>query len=150
MPKTKVHDIEVCRTGFAVRTIKVRAQSRPEAIAKALDKAGNEVFSEHASEYSVPGETTDKGEIILTEPLPLEVVHDLQRKNLQVSGAVAVQLAQMFGRSLDSFLDYIGERLTGANCLVNVDYTIVGYASDAIYIRVFGDGSSYLAAVETT
>lgn len=144
MPKNTEHEIEVCRAGYGVRTTKVSAPSRHEAIAKALGQAGDELFSEHASEYCVPGETTDKGEIILTEPLPLESLQEMQRKSGGASGVVSVEMEQLFGRNLDSFLDYIARLLAGDNALDNVDYTVVGHTARGLCIRVSGDASSCL------
>lgn len=46
-------NVEVCRTGYAVREIKVRAVTQKQAEEKALDEAGSYDFNEHASDYSV-------------------------------------------------------------------------------------------------
>lgn len=50
MPK---FDIEVTRTGIGFATIRVEAQSQQEAELKALDEAGNHLYSEKASEYEL-------------------------------------------------------------------------------------------------
>lgn len=46
-------DVTVTRTSYAVRTIKVEADSESQAYTNALDEAGNHVFSEHAAKYYV-------------------------------------------------------------------------------------------------
>lgn len=45
------YDVEVVRTGYAVRTIRVTARSVKEARQIAEEHAGNESFSEHSSDY---------------------------------------------------------------------------------------------------
>jgi len=46
-------DVTVSRTGYSVRTITVEANTEDEAYAAALENAGGECFSEHASKYEV-------------------------------------------------------------------------------------------------
>lgn len=50
MPK---YEIEVCRIGYAVRTIEIEAENASDAAAKALESAGNYDFNEHTSEYDI-------------------------------------------------------------------------------------------------
>lgn len=45
--------VTVVRTAYASLDIAVDADNEEQAKAKALDDAGNHLFSEHASEYSV-------------------------------------------------------------------------------------------------
>ncbi len=44
-------EVAVSRTGCSIKTIQVEAATPEEAIKLALDKAGDEVFSEHTSTY---------------------------------------------------------------------------------------------------
>jgi hypothetical protein len=58
-------DIEVTRTGIGFATIRVEAQSRQEAEFKALDEAGNHLFSEKVGEYELTnGKAIDQSEKI--------------------------------------------------------------------------------------
>lgn len=52
MPKFKVN---VTRIGYANLDIEVDADSPEQAEEKALDKAGNYLFSEHSSDYESNG-----------------------------------------------------------------------------------------------
>lgn len=65
----KEFDVEVTRIGYGYRTIRVTAETEDEAINKALDKAGNYVYSEHTAEYEAQFGATEvdkseKGDII--------------------------------------------------------------------------------------
>ena len=46
----KEYEIEICRTGYGFATITVKADSQ-EAERKALDEAGDHLYSEKSSEY---------------------------------------------------------------------------------------------------
>jgi len=52
MPKYKV---TIIRTGYASLDIEMEAETQIEAEDKALEDAGNHLFSEHSSEYSIDG-----------------------------------------------------------------------------------------------
>jgi hypothetical protein len=47
--------VNVCRIGYGNRDIEVEADTEAEAKEKALDDAGNYLYSEHTSEYEVEG-----------------------------------------------------------------------------------------------
>lgn len=49
MPK---YSVEVCRTAWGFNTIEVEADNPEQAKEKALDEAGNYLYSEKSSEYS--------------------------------------------------------------------------------------------------
>ncbi len=51
----KEYEVQVVRTAYAFKTIKVKANSEEEAKEKALDEAGDHEFSEKSSDYSVDG-----------------------------------------------------------------------------------------------
>jgi len=46
-------EIEIVRKGYGFNTVIVRAYTEEEAIEKALDKAGNHLYSEKASHYEI-------------------------------------------------------------------------------------------------
>lgn len=52
-PRVQSFDIEVCRIGYAFHTITVEATSQKEAEEKALDKAGDYLYSEKTAEYVI-------------------------------------------------------------------------------------------------
>jgi len=52
-PTERQFDVEVCRTGFGFATISVRAPTEYEAGQKALDLAGNHLYNEKGSEYTL-------------------------------------------------------------------------------------------------
>jgi hypothetical protein len=45
------YEVEVCRIGYGVRTITVKARNEVEAKELALEQAGDHAFSEHDSDY---------------------------------------------------------------------------------------------------
>jgi len=51
-PQPKEFEIEVCRTSYAHRTIKVKALDYTEACDLAIEEAGNYEYSENNAEYS--------------------------------------------------------------------------------------------------
>lgn len=52
-PELKDFDIEVCRMGVGFNSIRVRAENEFEAGQQALDEAGNHLYSEKSSEYTL-------------------------------------------------------------------------------------------------
>ena len=49
-------DVQVTRIAYAVKTIRVEADGPDEARQKALEEAGNHLFTEHNSDYEAePG-----------------------------------------------------------------------------------------------
>jgi hypothetical protein len=50
-------DVDVCRTGFGHKTLRIKADSAADAEEKALDQAGNHSYNEKDSDYSVQGVT---------------------------------------------------------------------------------------------
>jgi len=52
-PKNYEYDIQVLRTGYSQRDIKVIASSFEEAKRKAIDTAGDYEFVEYSSDYTV-------------------------------------------------------------------------------------------------
>lgn len=57
--KLKQYAVDIMRTGYGFRTLTVQASSEKEAIATALDIAGNYEFSEKSSEYECPSESAE-------------------------------------------------------------------------------------------
>jgi hypothetical protein len=53
------YQIEVSRISYACLTLNIEADSQGEAEDKAMDEAGDHVFSEHSSEYSLTNGTQD-------------------------------------------------------------------------------------------
>ena len=51
MPKEREYDVDVTRIAYANLTLRVKARNVNAAKLKALDMAGDEEFSEDASEY---------------------------------------------------------------------------------------------------
>jgi hypothetical protein len=49
------YDVDVCRMGYGHLTLRVQAKNAKEAKRKALDEAGNHVFSENNADYSAEG-----------------------------------------------------------------------------------------------
>ena len=68
MPKYRV---PIVRIGYGFRDIDVEADNIEEACDKALDEAGNHLFSEKASEYEIDGEAeeTQPRSLLLREQL---------------------------------------------------------------------------------
>jgi len=58
MSKENEYEVKVCRTAYAFHTIKVTAASPEEAEEKALDEAGDHLYSEKSSEYTLDGGAT--------------------------------------------------------------------------------------------
>ncbi len=57
MTKYSVH---VTRTGYAQLTLSVEAKNKKEAKDKALEEAGNHVFSEHDADYLIENITEEE------------------------------------------------------------------------------------------
>lgn len=73
MSKEKEFDIDVTRIGTGHRTIPVTANSLEEAQEKALDEAGDHIFSDKSSEY----ELTDAGfDSVSTAHIPKNYLSD--------------------------------------------------------------------------
>jgi hypothetical protein len=53
-PPLKKYRVPVCRIGYGHADIEVTARNDKEAEAKAIEKAGNHLFSENSSEYTCP------------------------------------------------------------------------------------------------
>ena len=53
VPEEKVWNLQVTRIGIGHHTITVKARTREEAEALALEEAGNREYSEHSSEYEI-------------------------------------------------------------------------------------------------
>jgi len=51
----RTFDVHVCRTGYGHHTLRVQAANSEQAMARALEEAPNQVFSEHNADYSVEG-----------------------------------------------------------------------------------------------
>lgn len=46
------YKVEICRTAYGFNTVEVEADSPEQAKEKALDQAGDHLYSEKSSEYS--------------------------------------------------------------------------------------------------
>ena len=68
----KTYDVDVCRTSYAFRTIRVEAETKADAISRAEDIAGNFTFSEKDAEYEADG-------AMIVEAIP-SGRHDLDRE----------------------------------------------------------------------
>lgn len=80
MPK---FDIDVTRTGIGFATIRVEAPNQQEAESKALDEAGNHLFSEKTSEYELTNGVTDRPHLAERHhphPLARAIVANLWRR----------------------------------------------------------------------
>jgi hypothetical protein len=47
----RLWDVPVCRTGYGHATIRVEADTEEEAVAEALEVAGDHTYTEHDSDY---------------------------------------------------------------------------------------------------
>ena len=65
-PLTKF-DVGVCRIGYGFGSIEVQASSQEEANEKALDEAGDHLFSEKTSEYVLEGEPSPYQALLLSQ-----------------------------------------------------------------------------------
>lgn len=54
-----IFKIEVSRVGYACLTLDIEAKTQAEAEDKAMEEAGDHIFSEHSSEYSLTNGTQD-------------------------------------------------------------------------------------------
>ena len=55
------YEVQVTRIGYGSRTDRVKAKTLKEAEQKALDQAGNFLYSEHTSDYEIESATKIKG-----------------------------------------------------------------------------------------
>jgi hypothetical protein len=53
------YSVDICRTGIGLATFHVTAKSETEAREIAMDRAGDHLFSEHASEYEALSVSSD-------------------------------------------------------------------------------------------
>lgn len=67
----QIFDVDVCRTGYGFATIQVRATSEFEAQQAALDQAGDHLFSEKDSEYTLVHPVDERREVVLEQSLEL-------------------------------------------------------------------------------
>jgi len=67
-----LYAVEICRTGYGVRTIEVEATHARYAAEKALDEAGVHAYSEHHSDYEVNSvvDPNTHRSLDFSEPLP--------------------------------------------------------------------------------
>ena len=68
----KTYDVDVCRTSYAFRTIRVEAETKEDAMSRAEDTASNFTFSEKDAEYEADG-------AMIVEAIP-SGRHDLDRE----------------------------------------------------------------------
>lgn len=142
-PESVIHEIDIMRIGYGTKTVKIEGGTREEAVEKALDGAGNHEYSEHNSEYSVFGETTDKGIPILSKPLSKEVMKAAVKAGEFVKGVIRVPLSGIIGKTLEDFLDMLGNKLTASDLLMEINYSVVGAESDGtLLIEVSGNAES--------
>lgn len=79
----QIFDVDVCRTGFGFATIQIRASSEFEAQQAALDQAGDHLFSEKDSEYTLVHPVKEHREVVLEQSLELVLdVHCEARTSL--------------------------------------------------------------------
>lgn len=52
-----IYEVQVSRIGYGFSTLRVQAESQAEAEEKAIDEAGDVLFSEKDSDYEVVGVT---------------------------------------------------------------------------------------------
>jgi hypothetical protein len=78
----------------------------------------------------------------LTEPLTLDEIERQYNLTESVKGVVCMELNDMLEHDLDSFLDALGNKLTGSNLLMDISYQLVGVSEDhCMLIEVTGDPS---------
>lgn len=67
-----IFDVQVVRTGYGSKTLKIDAVNGGEAALQALLVAGDESFSEHSSDYTVESVVTMDGHSVQYEEKPTE------------------------------------------------------------------------------
>lgn len=82
---------------------------------------------------------------ILEKPMEIDDIKKQMDKDGRVSGIVAIGLYNIIERDEETFLDMIGETLTGSELLMDITYKVVGHDDkNNLYIEVSGDASEIL------
>jgi len=84
---------------------------------------------------------------VLKEPLDRAQAEKMLAKDPDgyIGGVVGVDLNEIIGSDLESFLNMLSTRLTGSDVLSDISYRVVGHQRDGtILIEVIGDPSSAL------
>jgi len=79
---------------------------------------------------------------IFRSPMTIEEIKSIRDENNYVEGIVIVDLDDIIGYDLESFLDIISDKLIGSVCLMDTNYTVFGTEGESILIRVKGDASN--------
>lgn len=85
---------------------------------------------------------------IIEKPLTVEEVKVRKDQNNRIKGILAISLDKILnfdGR--DGFYDYVCRQLIDGN-MQYIDYSIVGFKDDLLYIDVSGDVTSFLESFE--
>lgn len=110
-----------------------------EGFTSGHDPAWSLTFKRNVNEY-------------LREPLTHKEIIEQMDESGYVEGVVAVDLNQVIVNDLEAFLDAISMKLVNSECLMDVNYAVVGLGSDdkQILLQVSGDVSSVLDEEDET
>lgn len=89
---TKSFKVEICRIGYAVKTIELNADNAEQAANDALDEAGDHLYSEHHSEYEVTAVYDAKTGAM--EEYGVDAVKDLRLEAIQAGLGNAVSVGE--------------------------------------------------------
>jgi len=82
---------------------------------------------------------------VLTEPLTGDRLRAAMDADGLVSGVVSVDLAEAIDRDGEGWLDLLSTLLVGNECLMDINYKIVGHVGDVtLLVEVEGDASEAL------
>lgn len=59
-----------------------------------------------------------------------------------ITGIVPVDLSDIVEGDLESFLDLLSEKVTGTELLMDINYDVVGFEENTLFIKVTGDVSN--------
>lgn len=82
-------------------------------------------------------------------PYSPAILKTLADENGYVSGSVLVPFDEIVHRNFESFLDLLGEKLIGSDCLMDISYKAVEITKDQnVVIWVRGDASGMIETDE--
>lgn len=82
----------------------------------------------------------------LKKPLTIEQIEAMVDEQNYIEGVVAVKDSELLNLSYEEFLDLLGEKLTGSQCLQEINEVMIGCEpeNNLIIYRVSGDATSIL------
>lgn len=124
----------------------------PQCI-RAIETAMNVAETQHADNEATdaPSVTTSKSIGALDEPLSkAQIEHQWKAdKHGRIKGVVRVELDDLIGKSLESVLDILSERLTGTEVLSDTSYAVVGIEGETtLLVEVCGEASMVLEILD--